>query len=516
MRDEQFNFKSLIKIDCKTWEHLEDFYHASRLLRSKERDALESLPLDLDSVMKNVELMFKRIDIKTNVFKSEKEKSIEQLKPFVDQIKLEPVEEKLNQTRREMIDELKEIHDESINEMNALCNKFKQPIYWSTKSERENSMKEARQCAEKINRGQAKLPISSYSKLPGLSHFFVLSYSNAFKGVKLVKYFVLMDKLLCVLYGEMQTKFALPINKKKILFISAPNKSSANCTFQAFDFYTGLAAKSVSFVDDPRDILSINPVIETFLIVDEHVVTLREFVASSDIKSDEFLSKFSADRLQESFTIKCFNQSEIKQPMCIHLIDIFDANLNVISQATIKCMPHEAYVFTCGNGILIQSIRKTKKLNSHCFELYSLKMKLKQKRIKVDLIRDDSTYIEFKPIKFDDQKCLIYKKRSLECLASIMIYRFSDSTLLQEISICMPLQTMLNTTMAVDSENKHLYFLCDVAKTINCFNLQTRELLTSQIPGMTFTKLAMSNEERLILSSAEATQSFLYKLEDNL
>mgnify|MGYP001810704439 CR=1 FL=1 len=164
------------------------------------------------------------------------------------------------------------------------------------------------------------------------------------------------------------------------------------------------------------------------------------------------------------------------------------------------------------NILFTRAAMEPKQHNSHTFALYSLKMKLKRKRIRVDL---DLVPTEFWPIKFDDQKCFIYKHDHLDYSASIMIYSFTNSLLLQQINISIPYQYGFQKMMAIDSEcNNNLYFWCFISKTINCLNLQSKELITSKLQETIFNKLILEdNDKRLILSNT--AHNILYTFEDN-
>ena len=62
--------------------------------------------------------------------------------------------------------------------------------------------------------------------------------------------------------------------------------------------------------------------------------------------------------------------------------------------------------------------------------LYSLEMKLKRKRIRINVGKD-----EIHPIKFDDDKCFICCDYSERHFSSIEIISFNGSTLLQEFPL---------------------------------------------------------------------------------
>lgn len=67
--------------------------------------------------------------------------------------------------------------------------------------------------------------------------------------------------------------------------------------------------------------------------------------------------------------------------------------------------------------------------------------------------------------------------------------------------------------MAIDSKNENLYFTCNISRTINCFNLKSKELNTSHIRGVDFNILILANDERIILF--DTTQKLIFHFEDN-
>lgn len=491
---------------------------------------------DAGTEMENLESSFQSIDFKLNEISKEKEKAIEQqLKPYIDQIQLQPIEDKLNQIRQEMIDKLKEIHDNSINEMNALIAKYKQPKYRANKYKRAKSIKQAIQEAEKIVQSQAKMASNKiYSNWPRLSSFHKLKYTNAFKGMTLVKYVDLMPHILRDSHNRNdKDEFAMPINKTSILELFAPEvsfeRSDSNfeyadqCIFTAYDLNGGLIS-SERFEDNPSDIVSINNIIDTFSIVNDHLVTVRLYdMYDSKLTGKRFLSKFKSDRLDTNNLIECFKSAK-GSVIEVLLIDVFDLTLNRISQATIKAYDsNEVYVHTCGhNGIMIQSIFEKDKRDTHYFSLYSLGLKLKRKRIKVDLNKDDSAGpIEFNPIKFDDEKCFFLKCHpKFDSSSSIEVYSFKDSAFLQELSTSLPMRSLNYKLMVIDSNQNLLYAAYDDqtnGTSLNCFNLLTKEFKKSLLPQLFYlTKLTLTKDERIIFSdSNKIDNNFFYMLDDN-
>ena len=89
--------------------------------------------------------------------------------------------------------------------------------------------------------------------------------------------------------------------------------------------------------------------------------------------------------------------------------------------------------------------------------------------------------------------------------------QFADSTLLQEIQICIPPEETLYKAMAIDSKY-NLYFSIPITQAIHCFNLSTKEEAKSHhIPDMYCSRFVMLNEdEKLIIIS----ESKLYILKD--
>ena len=184
---------------------------------------------------------------------------------------------------------------------------------------------------------------------------------------------------------------------------------------------------------------------------------------------NDYISKFKPARLETNCLTSIKGNDESSESVsCIQLIDVYDLCLNKISQATVKSNDsNEASVYTCGNaGVLVQSsIKINQDVSHYYFALYSLKMKLKRKRIRVDF--DSTTHsIEFKPIKFDDQKCYIYKHNPNVHSTSIAIYSFKDSTLLKQIAFFVPPEKDIYQRMVIDPQNNNFYFVSLVSRTI--------------------------------------------------
>ena len=138
-------------------------------------------------------------------------------------------------------------------------------------------------------------------------------------------------------------------------------------------------------------------------VIDGHIVIVKEY----ENKYAEHFSYHNKKLFVED-NVKTNHQNSISE---LRLIDVYNDRLEKISSAAIKsCDSVDSSVFTCGDGILIQSVlmqikgnkeNKNRKPKSHIFALYSLKMKLKQKRIRIEMESEELTPDEFAPIKFD-------------------------------------------------------------------------------------------------------------------
>lgn len=209
---------------------------------------------------KSLDLMFQRVDFKLNEFKSEKEKSFEQLEQYSPQINLLSVENELNVKRKKMIDKLKKIHDKSITEANTLIKQFRQQNASTDKLiELAN---ELIQQLERIIQRQAKLIIDS-SISPNVSHFLQLTFANKFSTVKLVKYLKLMPQFLHDFnYGNTSVMPITTTNNYLVINRSAnilhyQNYTYNHWTFECYNKCAGLV-QSIDFSND-NDAKTIEP-----------------------------------------------------------------------------------------------------------------------------------------------------------------------------------------------------------------------------------------------------------------
>ena len=387
----------------------------------------KSVVFSIEDEMKSIDHMFHSIDYKSNQIKSEKENSFKMLIVSATEFAFELnfIEDNLNQTRQEAIDTLKEIHDKSILEINQLYKSFKQfNDQQCAESMKEQMAKSTIKNAEKILESQATTPNFSYS--PKLSHFYHLKYSNEFKGINLIKYLELMPNLLSQMrdYYNEEKKLILPITKSNKFILASYSG------FEMHDKYIGLiSTKSLKnersppqfLYDDDETISIVNN--GTISIVNNHILIVRylqESECSDDKQSNDYqLIKETDEGVNFKFAL---------------FIEVYDMNLKKIRGAIVKVFDStKVFIHTCGNGILIQTIRQDSRM--YTFALYSLNMNLKRNRINVEFKDLIEVPEQFVPIKFDNNECFIYKYDSKKYRNSILIYSFIDSTLLQ-VFIC--------------------------------------------------------------------------------